>query len=102
VFKIRTLSGDDINNMDLMVGGMEQFEVTFLPPKVGDYNANLTLFLDMDPDGQRTIQVHGNALFVAAHGGGGCSTSGGSGAGMLLVLGALVLGALVLGKRRRA
>ena len=56
------------------------------PPKVGDYTANLTLFLDQDPQGQRTIQVHGNALFVDAHGGGGCSTGNGAGGGVLVRL----------------
>jgi hypothetical protein len=97
VFKVETLGGDTISNRDLTAGGSEQFEVIFLPPKAGDYTANMTLFLDQDPESQRTIQVHGNALFVDAHGGGGCSTGNGAGAGALLVL-----GVLVRRKRRRA
>jgi hypothetical protein len=97
VFKVQTLSGDDINNLDLPVGAIDQFEIVFLPPKVGDYTANISLFLDQDPESQRTIQVHGNALFVDAHGGGGCSAGHGAGGGMLLAL-----GLLLRRKRRRA
>jgi hypothetical protein len=97
LFKVQTLGGDDIANRDLTAGGSEQFEIVFLPPKVGDYTANMTLFLDQDPLGQRTIQVHGNALFVDAHGGGGCSTGSGAGGGVLLAF-----AALLRRKRRRA
>jgi hypothetical protein len=97
VFKIQTLSGDKINNRELAVDGTEQFEIVFLPPKVGDYNADIKVFLDEDPTSQRTIQVHGNALFVDAHGGGGCSTGRGAGGGVLLAF-----AALLRRKRRRA
>lgn len=97
VFKVHGLGGDDISNLDLPAGAMNQFEIVFLPPKVGEYTANMTLYLDQDPLGQRTIEVRGNALFVDAHGGGGCSTGRGAGAGILVVL-----AALLRRKRRRA
>jgi hypothetical protein len=97
VFKVQTLDGDNVSNIDLPAGGMDQFEIVFAPPKVGDFTANMTLFLDQDPEGQRTIEVHGNALFVDAHGGGGCSTGHGAGGGLCI----LVL-ALVRRKRRLA
>ncbi|HEY5952691.1 MAG TPA: choice-of-anchor D domain-containing protein [Kofleriaceae bacterium] len=97
VFQVRQISGDDISNIDLPIGGSNKFEVVFLPPKVGEYTANITLFLDQDPLGQRTVEAHGNALFVDAHGGAGCSTGRGAGSGILL---AFV--ALLRRKRRRA
>lgn len=97
VFKVQSLGGDSISNMDLPSGAMDQFEVVFLPPKIGEYTANMTLFLDQDPLGQRTIEVRGNALFVDAHGGGGCSTGHGAGSGILVAL-----AALLRRKRRRA
>jgi hypothetical protein len=90
VFQIQRLDGSGINNMDLVAGSTERFEIIFTPPKVGDYTANVTVFLDQDMEGQRTIQVHGNALFVDAHGGGGCSTGNGAGGGALLALLALL------------
>ncbi|HEX5063672.1 MAG TPA: hypothetical protein VFV99_30045, partial [Kofleriaceae bacterium] len=97
-FKVQTLSGDDVSNMDLPVGSTKQFEVIFLPPEVGEYTANMSIYLDQDPTAQRTIEVHGRALFVDAHGGGGfgCSTGRGTGWGVLLALG------LLRRKRRRA
>ncbi len=90
VFQIQRLDGSGIDNMDLVAGTTERFEIVFTPPKVGDYTANVTVFLDQDMEGQRTIQVHGNALFVDAHGGGGCSTGNGTGGGALLALMALL------------
>ena len=99
VFKIVTVNGDEIKNMQLPVEGTHQFDVLFEPPSVGDYNATIAIYLDEDLVGQRTVEVHGNALFVDARGGGGfgCSTGHGAGSGMLL---ALV--ALLRRKRRRA
>jgi hypothetical protein len=99
VFKVQTIAGDAVNNVDLPVGATDNFEVIFAPPEVGDYTANMTLYLDQDPLGQRTIEVHGNALFVDAHGGGGfgCSAGNGAGSGVLLAF-----GALLRRKRRRA
>ena len=99
VFRIEGLGGGAISNMDLPPGANEQFEVVFLPPAVGEYTANMTLYLDQDPLGQRTIEVRGRALFVDAHGGGGfgCSASRGGGGPL-----ALVLLALMRRKRRRA
>jgi len=98
VFKVQTLGGDAVSNMDLPVGGSKQFEVIFLPPETGEYTANMSIYLDQDPLAQRTIEVHGRALFVDARGGGGfgCSTGRGMDWGVLLALG------LLRRKRRRA
>jgi hypothetical protein len=99
VFKVERLDGGSIGGMALPAGAREQFELVFLPPEVGEYTANMTLFLDQDPLGQRTVQVTGHALFVDARGGGGfgCSTGHGAGSGVLI---ALV--ALLRRKKRRA
>ena len=96
-FTVQDSSGDTISNRDLPMGATQKFDIVFAPPKVGVYTRQLTLFLDEDPLGQRTIQVQGNALFVDARGGGGfgCSTGGGAGAGVLF-------GLLALRRRRRA
>ena len=98
VFKVQTLGGDDVKNMDLRIGETKQFEVIFLPPEIGEYTANMKIYLDQDPEAQRTVEVHGRALFVDAHGGGGfgCSTGNGAGCGVLLAL------VLLRRKRRRA
>ena len=101
VFRVERLDGDSIGGMKLPAGARSQFEVVFLPPEVGEYTANMTLYLDQDPQGQRTVQLTGHALFVDAQGGGGFGCSaGGDGGGGIVVLGAL--GALIRRKRRRA
>lgn len=98
LFKVEAIGGGGVAG-DLAVGARNQYEVVFTPPKVGEYTANMTLFLDQDPLGQRTIEVRGNALFVDAHGGGGFGCSAGNGAGGGA---ALALLALVRRKRPRA
>lgn len=99
VFRVEALGGGSVAGTTLPAGASQQFELVFLPPEVGEYTANMTLYLDQDPLGQRTVQVTGRALFVDARGGGGfgCSTGHGTGGGM-----ALVLAVLLCRKRRRA
>lgn len=99
VFHVENIGGGSVDNGDLAVGASNTYEVIFTPPKVGEYTANMTLFLDQDPTAQRTVEVRGNALFVDAHGGGGfgCSTGNGAGGGT-----ALALLALLRRKRPRA
>lgn len=99
VFRVENLGGGEVENVALPAGARQQFELVFLPPEVGEYTANMTLYLDQDPLGQRTVQVTGRALFVDARGGGGfgCSAGPGAGAGVLLAF-----AALRRRKRRRA
>lgn len=108
-FKIREikLGGDPVFELDNVSGGMDlahsatsTFDIVFRPPTIGEFQGTLTLFLDQDPVAHTSVPVRGRALFVDAHGAGGCSTAGGGGAGTLvLVLGAL---GLVVARRRRA
>jgi hypothetical protein len=104
VFRVEGFGGDGVQGMMLPAGTRHNLELVFTPPDVGEYTVNMTLYLDQDPVGQRTVQLTGNALFVDAQGGGGfgCavargSTGGTAGAGV-----ALVLLALVRRKRARA
>ena len=78
----------------------QYFDVVFNPPAVGDYQANIALYLDEDPTSQTTVPVHGRALFVDAHGGGGCSTGGDAGGGGAILIIAFAGG--VLRRRKRA
>ncbi len=64
------------------------FGVTFAPTAEGDFTTTAQLFLDQDPVAQNMITLHGHAVFVDAHGGGGCNAGGDRG-GLLLVLGVL-------------
>lgn len=91
VFRVETFDGGEVRNVALPTGERRQFELVFAPPEVGEYTANMTLYLDQDPLGQRTVQVTGRALFVDARGGGGfgCSTGSGAGSGVLFALLAL-------------
>ncbi|HET7505990.1 MAG TPA: choice-of-anchor D domain-containing protein [Kofleriaceae bacterium] len=77
--------------------------ITFTPTAVGEFQTTARLFLDQDPTHQAQVRIVGHAVFVEAHGGGGCSAGvggsrGGDGLGLGLAA-ALVCGAL--GRRRR-
>ena len=62
------------------------FDVSFSPLHVGTYDATAVLRLDADPDPAATIALHGEALFVAAVGGGGCSVGSTSGLGLVIAV----------------
>ncbi|HTL33737.1 MAG TPA: choice-of-anchor D domain-containing protein, partial [Kofleriaceae bacterium] len=83
------------NDFPLDPGTTKGFDVTFSPDRGGTFEATATLYLDMDPSPQATIQLRGHAATVDVHGGGGCS------AGHDLGGGALILIAVVLVLRRR-
>ena len=85
----------------LPVGANAKFGITFTPSAVGDFQTTATLFLDQDPAGQATVQITGHAVFVDAHGSGGCD-AGGPGRGGGLSIGLAGLGVLRRRRRRRA
>src|SRR5262249_2719103 len=65
----------------------------------GPFTTKARLYLDTDPVAQHEVAIQGVAVFVDAHGGGGCATGGaGSAGGVALALGAM----LGLRRRRRA
>ncbi|MGN6108108.1 MAG: choice-of-anchor D domain-containing protein, partial [Kofleriaceae bacterium] len=74
------------------------FSITFSPETQGEFSTRARLFLDGDSEPQHEVVIEGQAVFVDAHGGGGCSTtSGGAGRGAL----ARAVRGVVLGRRRR-
>ncbi len=77
----------------------KRFAITFAPTAVGNFHATATLLLDQDPVSTADVQITGHAVFVDAHGSGGCLDAGGTGRGGGLVIGLAALG--VLGRRRR-
>ena len=83
---------------ELAAGGQASFDLNFTSTTPGRFVAAAQLYLDPDPVPQATVCVEGQAVFVDAHGGGGCST-GGSGGGVLIGLGAL---GMMLRRRRRS
>jgi outer membrane protein OmpA-like peptidoglycan-associated protein len=104
-FLIRNIAivGDDVftvvdapNNLELPASATHTFAVTFTPESEGDFVATAQLFLDKDPVAQAEITLKGRAVFVDAHGGGGCATGHDLGGGGLLV----VAGVLVALRRR--
>lgn len=85
-------------DVELTAMAAKSFAITFEPDKVGHFETTATLYLDEDHEQQAVVQVTGDAVFVDAHGSGGCN-AGGTGGGAGLVFGTLVFGSL--GRRRR-
>ncbi len=98
VFEVQDETGATASNRELAPGSTERYDIVFTPRTVGEFHANVTLYLDQDPSAQASIPIRGRALFVDAHGSGGCATGRGAGSGMALVLGAMLIGL----RRRRA
>jgi uncharacterized protein (TIGR03382 family) len=71
------------------------FGVTFTPKLAQAYTVTADLYLDADPDKERTVTFTGTGVEVSGKGGGGCSTSGGGTGGLVL------LGASLFAARRR-
>ena len=61
-------------------------DVSFSPLHLGAYDATAVLRLDADPDPAATVALHGDAVFVEAVGGGGCSVGGRSGLALVVVV----------------
>ncbi|HEX2687177.1 MAG TPA: choice-of-anchor D domain-containing protein, partial [Kofleriaceae bacterium] len=78
----------------------KNFALTFDPTMEGDFTTTARLYLDQDDQVQAEVQITGHAVFVNAHGSGGCHAGGNRpGSGSVLALGVLAaLGSL--GQRR--
>lgn len=83
-------------DVDVSGGGELPLAMSFAPDEEGKFVAAARLFVEPDPVSQATICVVGNAVFVDARGGGGCSTGRDLGGGAILLLAVLML------RRRRA
>jgi len=75
------------------------FDVRFSSSAAGRFAAGAQLFIEPDPVPQAAVCLEGEAVFVDARGGGGCSTGGDVGGGALIWLAAI---GIVLRRRRRA
>ncbi|HWO25363.1 MAG TPA: choice-of-anchor D domain-containing protein [Kofleriaceae bacterium] len=100
-FQIRAIEFDQASQFQIkgLAPGLElppmaerAFGVTFTAQKVGTFSVKARLYLDTDPEAQQEVTLTGNAVFVDAHGGGGCAASGARGpaGSALLVLAALL------------
>jgi len=90
----------DPSPVDIAGNSSHDFQVKFVPTAVGSFSGDLVLMNNDNGQRMAMVTLTGSAVFVDAHGGGGCnagSTSAGGGAG--LMLGALVF--VALGRRRR-
>jgi len=90
----------DASPVDIPGNGSHDFVVKFTPTEAGTFSGELALINNDNDKPMAMVTLTGSAVFVDAHGGGGCNaggTSAGGGAGLLL--GALVL--VTLGRRRR-
>jgi len=100
-FLIRNIAivGDDVfsvvdspQNLELAASTTHGFAVTFTPESEGDFVATAQVFLDKDPVAQAEITIKGRAVFVDAHGGGGCATGDGFGSGAIVVVAIAIVG----------
>jgi hypothetical protein len=83
---------DPPSDVELAALAAARFGVTFAPTAVGDFTATASLYLDEDREQTAEVRLAGHAVFVAAHGGGGCDVGGrGPGWGALLGLAILAL-----------
>ena len=73
-------------NITLPAAGTHSFAVTFTPEMEGEFHATAHLFLDTDLTSTADIPIRGNAVFVDAHGGGGCSTGGDASGGAIVLI----------------
>jgi len=85
----------------LPAGMTRQFGLTFEATAAGPVSATARLYLDQDPEVHAEVNLVADAVFIDAHGGGGCDAGAGS-AGSGSVIGLGVVAALgLLGRRRR-
>jgi MYXO-CTERM domain-containing protein len=95
-FRLVDVSGRGFSNVALGAGAHEDFDIVFSPSHVGEFRATVSVLLDEDMTPQRPVPIRGRAIYVGAHGSGGCSTGGDAGGATVLVLGLV----LVLRRRR--
>jgi len=88
-------------DLALPSGAQETFGITFTPMTVDHFETIAHLYIDEDPVPQANIKITGDAVFVDAHGSGGCN-AGGAGGGGGLAIGLAALGAFRRRRRRRA
>src|SRR5207237_1185751 len=73
-------------DVTLAAANAQTYSITFTPTEAKHFTAEIALYLDSDPTEQGTVKVSGDAVFVDAHGGGGCSAGGGAGFGAIVLV----------------
>jgi outer membrane protein OmpA-like peptidoglycan-associated protein len=111
-FKIHAIELDDDSvfritdppaDVELPATMASSFSVTFEPTTEGHFETTARLFLDQDGQEQATVTITGDAVFIDAHGSGGCHAGGaGAGSGAALAFGMLVASGALRRRRRRA
>ncbi|MEZ4360828.1 MAG: choice-of-anchor D domain-containing protein [Kofleriaceae bacterium] len=89
---------DDLSGQDLDAGETRRFDIVFSAAAVGEFTAQMEIYLEEDTEPATIVQITGTAVEVEVQGGGGCQT-GGHGAGALVLL---VAGLALTLRRRRA
>jgi len=97
VFRVETIDGDNVADLELLPTATDQLDVVFTPAVEGDFTATLDVYLDQDPAPQLAIPIHATAVRVDVHGGGGCMAA--PKAGNAGVIAAIVM---LVRRRRRA
>jgi hypothetical protein len=98
LFHIVNLDGSEFSAIDIEPGSSQTFDIVFSPTVPGEFTSSVVLYLDDDQDVQKTIPITGRAVYVSAHGSGGCSV-GSEGSGGFVVI--CVAGVFIVRRRRR-
>jgi outer membrane protein OmpA-like peptidoglycan-associated protein len=87
---------DDLSGQDLAPAELRRFDIVFSATSVGEFTAQLEIYLDEDTEPAMVAQLSGTAVQVDVSGGGGCQTGSGGGGAFI----ALMLAVLAVRKRR--
>lgn len=98
LFHLINLDGSEFSSVDIEPGASQTFDIVFSPTVPGEFTSSVVLYLDTDESVQKSIPITGRAVYVSAHGAGGCSVGGGGSGGLVVVC---VAGVLVVRRRRR-
>jgi outer membrane protein OmpA-like peptidoglycan-associated protein len=88
---------DDLSGQDLAPGDSRRFDIVFSAATVGEFAAQLEIYLDEDTEPASVVQLSGTAVEVDVKGGGGCASGNGGSGGLL----ALLIGAAIAARGRR-
>jgi hypothetical protein len=97
-FQLVNADGSAFTSVDIEPTASRTFDIVFSPEVPGEHTSTIVLFLDQDDKAAKTIPIRGNAVYIDAHGAGGCSAGGQRSGGLVVIC---VAGLFVLRRRRR-